>query len=260
MAGRNGNNWTREETILAFELYCRTPFSKINKNHPDIIELAKIIGRTPSAVGLKMSNLAACDPEILGRNLHGMSNGSKLDKEIFNEFVEDWESLSLLAQDIKAKYLDVDVDSIVPELSADLLPFGEYREQQTKARIGQYFFRMAVLNAYGNRCCITGLKNNILLRASHIKPWSVSDVKTERTNPCNGLCLNPFHDEAFDKGMITIDKSYRVVFSKELLETEMDSNTREWMLQYKDLKIAMPDKFYPGKDFIEYHNDVIFRG
>ena len=46
-------NWTREETILAFELYCQTPFGKIHKENPDIIELAKLINRTPSAVGLK---------------------------------------------------------------------------------------------------------------------------------------------------------------------------------------------------------------
>jgi len=46
------NNWTREETILAFDLYCKIPFSKISKTNKEIIELANLIGRTPSAVGL----------------------------------------------------------------------------------------------------------------------------------------------------------------------------------------------------------------
>ena len=50
-------NWTREETILAFDLYCKVPFSKISKTNEKIIDLAKVIGRTPSAVGLKMANL-----------------------------------------------------------------------------------------------------------------------------------------------------------------------------------------------------------
>ena len=58
MENRTGQKWSREETILAFELYCRTPFSKITKTNKDIIELAKLLGRSPSSVGLKMANLA----------------------------------------------------------------------------------------------------------------------------------------------------------------------------------------------------------
>ena len=56
--------WSREETILAFDLYCRTPLKKITKTNKDIIELAKLLVRTPSSVGLKMANLAHFDPEI----------------------------------------------------------------------------------------------------------------------------------------------------------------------------------------------------
>lgn len=260
MADKYRQKWSREETILAFDLYCRTPFSKIGHTNPDIIELANMIGRTPGSVGLKMANLAACDPEVLGRNLHGMSNGSKLDKEVFEEFAMDWEGLSLLAQEIKAQYKGIDISLINPELEIEELPLGEYREQQTKVRIGQYFFRTAVLNAYGGKCCVTGLNDATLLRASHIKPWSVSDEKTERTNPSNGLCLNSFHDAAFDRGLITIDKNMMIIMSKELLNTNMDSETRNWMMSYAGKQIMLPDKFYPGKDFIEYHNDMIFRG
>lgn len=45
-------NWTREETILAMDLYTRVPFSKIGKNNQEIINLASIINRTPDAVVL----------------------------------------------------------------------------------------------------------------------------------------------------------------------------------------------------------------
>ena len=71
-------NWTREETILAFDLYCKVPFSKISKTNEKIIDLAKVIGRTPSAVGLKMANLARFDKELQSRDVSGMSHGSKL--------------------------------------------------------------------------------------------------------------------------------------------------------------------------------------
>lgn len=43
-------NWTREETVLAFDLYCRIPFSKISKSNKQIIELA----------GLNRENTECC--------------------------------------------------------------------------------------------------------------------------------------------------------------------------------------------------------
>ena len=104
MAGdRTNPNWSREETILAFDLYCRTPFGKIGKKNPDIIELAGLIGRTPGSVALKMHNLAHHDPVLQQRNITALSHGSKLDKQIFEEFSKDWAGLSYQAQVIRAK-------------------------------------------------------------------------------------------------------------------------------------------------------------
>ena len=40
--------WTREELLIALNLYCRIPFGKINHGNPEIVEVAKAIGRTPS--------------------------------------------------------------------------------------------------------------------------------------------------------------------------------------------------------------------
>lgn len=260
MNDRNGIKWNREETILAYDLYCRTPFSKISQTNPDIIALAKLLGRTPGSVGLKMQNLAHFDPELQKRNVSAMAHGSKLDEEIFAEFSKDWTGLSYQAQIIRAKMLNQEVSEIIDFGDINNMPAGEYREQMMKARVGQYFFRMAVLNAYGSRCCITGLKHSNLLIASHIKPWKVSDEQTERTNPSNGLCLNSLHDKAFDSGLITIDKNYSVIISKEFKDAEMDLETKLWFLSYEKKQIMLPDKFLPGKNFIEYHNDVIFQG
>ena len=51
------------------------------------------------------------------------------------------------------------------------IPLGKYRNIKMKQRVGQYFFRTAILNSYANRCCITGINEPKLLIASHIKPW-----------------------------------------------------------------------------------------
>lgn len=259
MEDRYRVKWTREETILAFDLYCKTPFSKISKTNKDIMALAELLGRTPSSVGLKMANLAHYDPELIQRNVKGMSNASKLDKEIVEEFNNDWEELSYQAQQIMAKYKKTDIQSLNPELLIEKIPEGTDIEKETKVRVGQYFFRLSVLSAYGNTCCVTGIKKPELLIASHIKPWKDSDSKTERTNPSNGLCLNALHDKAFDRGLITLDMNYRIVISKKLSDINMDEKTRLWFFSYNNEQIVLPDKFIPGKDFIEYHNDVIFQ-
>lgn len=263
MADKYRVKWSREETILAYDLYCRIPFSKIGKNNSDIIELANLLGRTPSAVGLKMANLAHFDKELQARNVSGMSNASKLDEEISKEFENDWNGLSYQAQEIRARLQNTSVDKIVDAdtiIEIEQLPPGEYRDSVMKTRVGQYFFRTAVLSAYRNKCCVTGIVMPELLVASHIKPWKDSDAKTERTNPSNGLCLNSLHDKAFDRGLITIDKKYRIVNFSKLNNAVMDQETREWMMAYEGKEIILPDRFYPDKDFIEYHNDVIFQG
>lgn len=263
MENRTGQKWSREETILAFELYCRMPFSKITKTNKDIIELAKLLGRSPSSVGLKMANLAHFDPEIQRRNLSGMAHGSKLDKDICEEFSNDWEALYLESQRILADKKKVSFEEMIDlgiESEWGLWPKGQYYDAQVKLRMRQYFFRTVVLNAYSNKCCVTGLKATQLLIASHIKPWRVSDIRTERTNPHNGLCLNALHDKAFDRGLITLSKNYEMIISSKLKNVEMDNDTRKWFMQYEHQKINLPDKFIPDKKFIEYHNDMIFQG
>lgn len=256
---REWKNWTREETILAFDLYCKIPFSKISKANEKIIELAQIIGRTPSAVGLKMANLARFDEELQSRDISGMSHGSKLDEEIWNEFCNNWEELSYQAQLILARKKQTTVEKMLDYVDVEGIPAGEYRENVVRTRIGQYFFRMSVLSAYSNKCCITGLSVPELLISSHIKPWKDSNACTERTNPSNGLCLNALHDRAFDRGFITIDYDYTIVVSTKLKEANMDLETRKWFQFYDGHKILLPDRFLPKKRFIEYHNDVIFK-
>lgn len=58
------NKWTRDELILAFNLYCKIPFGTIHIRNPQIIALAKVLRRTPSAVSWKLANFASLDPSL----------------------------------------------------------------------------------------------------------------------------------------------------------------------------------------------------
>lgn len=256
MSMRTGTKWSREETILAMDLYLKISFSKATKTNQDVINLANLIGRTPSSVAMKVCNLASFDPLIKQLNKRGLANASKLDQVIFEEFSCNLEDLAYQAKQI----LENTFGQIV-ELPVEFkdLPEGRYKDSLVKTRLGQEYFRRAVLNIYHHKCCVTGISLNELLIASHIKPWACSDESTERTNPSNGLCLNAFHDKAFDRGLITFDNKFRMVISNKLKDVCMDENTRTWINTYKGQEITLPESFKPSKILLEYHNDCIFQ-
>ena len=71
------------------------------------------------------------------------------------------------------------------------------------------------------------------------------------------MCLNSLHDKAFDQEFITVRTDLEIVISDKLKKAEMDI-TKVWIYSYEHKKIILPDKFLPSKEFLEYHNDMIF--
>lgn len=204
------NNWTREETIIAFNVYCKVPFKNSSKTNPTIIKYANIIGRSPSALNMKIGNFGRLDPELKKLGITGLVNGSKLEEDIWNEFNGNWDKLAFESEQLIANFQNKQVEEI-QEIDLKNLPEGKERETVIKARVNQNFFRSAILSSYNLKCCITGLSIPDFLVASHIKSWSKD--KENRTNPHNGLCLNSIHDKAFDKGFITVTSDYKILVS-----------------------------------------------
>ncbi|MEW6108955.1 MAG: hypothetical protein AB1632_07310 [Nitrospirota bacterium] len=99
-------NWSEQELIVAFNLYCKLPFGQFHNNNTKVIELAKILGRTPSSVSLKLCNFARLDPIHQKRGIRGMSHGSKLEEKIWNEFNQNWEELAYQSEIILAELKD----------------------------------------------------------------------------------------------------------------------------------------------------------
>lgn len=253
---RDGLKWSEEETILAYYYYCQIPFGKFYSRNPMVIRISTILGRKPGALVKKIGNLASFDPEMKRRGVKGLGNASKLDGVVFNKFKDNWEGLVLLATEIERGY-GAETPVIVNNPEDLVIPPGLDKEKTASTRINQSFFRNAVLSAYDHQCCITGIKLDSLLIASHIKPWRDSDPFTERTNPSNGLCLNALHDKAFDRGLITILPNYTILVSSKLPQEAMESE----LLNLKHLngqRITLPNRFAPSKQFLEYHNEVIF--
>lgn len=247
--------WTEEQLLVAFALYCRLSFGQFHQHHPEIKRYAALIGRTPSALAMKLSNIASLDPVITASGRTGLKGASQADRDMWDAMQQDWEGFALRSQAALDELGATDIkpqepDNAMSDFSA------EDAMVRRKQRIGQNLFRQAVLSAYDYRCCISGLAVPELLVASHIVPWS-QDVKN-RLNPRNGLALSALHDKAFDLGYLTLDENYRVVISP-LLGNSEDSFLQESLWRYDGCQIYLPSKFSPQPDFLEFHRKNILR-
>lgn len=243
--------WTRNELLLAINLYCKIPFGKIHLRNPEIMNLASLINRTPSAVAWKLVNFASFDPSLKLRGIQGARNASKLDREIWDEFFEDWEALAVESEMLLLK----------TQKSADVEPDfekkeGIEKERTIKARVNQSFFRSSLLASYNNKCCITGISNTELLIASHIVPWSV-DSKN-RLNPRNGILVNALHDKAFEYGFITITTDFKILVCDDLLNSK-NENSINYFHKHHNQDLILPSRFLPDSDFLKYHNQEKFK-
>ena len=236
------NLWNREELYKVLALYLVTPFGKLHYRNPDVIKLAQELGRTPGAVAFKLVNIASVDPEITETGRKGAQNGSKLDKLVWDEYKAggtEWLEKRLPA-------------TVRHELELPEFAYAAGREQEAwvKQRINQNLFRKMVLAAYNNTCCITGLNDSRLLVAGHIMTWA--NLPEHRLDPSNGLCLNPLHDKAYERGLISIRPDYTLAVSKELSSlkhTFAESGFRT----LADRKITLPKRTAPNPTFLEHH-------
>lgn len=257
MATRIG--WQREQLLVAFHLYCRMPFGKLHRGNPDIIRFATLIGRTPSALAMKLTNIASLDPAITSTGRRGLEGASSSDREMWEEMQSDWEQFAVATQQAVDSVEGNTQGSFAGEdpLVEDAESYeGGVKLTLVKTRIGQTFFRNAVLSAYDFRCCISGLAVPQLLVASHIVPWR-SDVKN-RLNPRNGLCLSMLHDKAFDVGLISVADDFTVQVSPKLKRLD-DEFLASAILKYDGQRVQTPDKFLPHREFLMFHRETVFR-
>ena len=249
--------WTKEQVKLAFHLYCQLPYCRIHGRNPEIIELARLIGRTADATAMKMLNIASLDPAITSTGRSGLGNASALDREVWAEFHADWERLAIECEMLR-RGLGLNAEPTNDEVNEILVPedfTGETRTVVTEQRIKQHFFRRAVLSSYRGKCCMSGLSEPRLLIASHIVPWSKD--KTNRLNPSNGLCLSAIHDRAFDKGLITLSDDFRIAISRELRNRD-EPFVRDVLLPLEGRVIELPERFAPTREFVSRHRTEVF--
>ena len=90
--------WTRQQMLVALYLYCQIPFGKMHSRNPEIIKYAELISRTPSALAMKLTNIASLDPAITSSGRRGLRNISLTDKAMWDEMQADWEGFAVEAR------------------------------------------------------------------------------------------------------------------------------------------------------------------
>ena len=252
----SGRRWNREELIVAFNFYCRTPFGRLTSTNPDIVKLAKILNRTPSALAMKLVNFASLDPEHKARGVSGLSNVSKSDREIWEEFCSNWERLAYESQ-IALEQMGVSEKAAVVSTSDAAIRKNETeRIAETRTRLVQSFFRATVLASYNCLCSVCHLDLEEMLVASHIIPWAVDSQR--RADPTNGILLCALHDRAFDRGLFTIDDSFQLRVATRARKATSSKIQLLALVEIEGSRIALPERFTPDKQALAYHRANIF--
>jgi putative restriction endonuclease len=118
-------------------------------------------------------------------------------------------------------------------------------------------FRARILRAYNYRCACSGIQLK-LVEAAHIVPVNY-ETSTDET--CNGIALSIIHHKAYDKGLITFNEKYQIIFKesevlklKELnLHGGLDKFIRE-MRPIIDVPPAITDR--PNVGYIKTANQL----
>lgn len=255
MSKKQNRLWSRDELIIAFNLYCKIPFGQIDQSNSAVIALADVLGRTPASLSWKLANFARLDPALQARGIKGASHGSKGELAVWEEFNGNWDSLAFESERLLASLTNQSVEEMNGIREDELPKDGLERERIVKVRVNQRFFRTTVLASYQRRCCITGLAIPELLSASHIAPWAKDP--SNRMNPRNGLCLNLLHHKAFDAGLITITPEFRVRVSTSLASTTSEA-TNAFFARYHNQPAELPRRFLPDAILLDWHNKTVF--
>ena len=104
--------WTKDEHLLALDLYFRAGRKWLPPEHDDVISLSDLLNslpfhasttrdekfRNPVGVSMKLGNFLSVDPQYEGE---GLKRGSKLEQEVWDIYSDDFDELSKVSEAIK---------------------------------------------------------------------------------------------------------------------------------------------------------------
>ena len=169
----------------------------------------------------------------------------------FKQEIEDILTEKANIREYRQKLLQQVEDTFVIQKSAEPI--------QTENQIRSAGFRQAIMGMYDYTCAVCELRivtldGESVTEAAHIVPFNVSKNDDVR----NGISLCKLHHWAFDKGLISLSETYKVIVS-ELMSEE---GPRGWMLNTLSNKfILLPEHnlLYPAQEALAWHREEVFR-
>lgn len=111
-----GRRWTREELLVALNLYHRLTFGQLHARQPAIVALAEKLDRNPNSLAMKLSNFASLDPALKLRGIRGLDGASALDQTVWNEFHENLNETVPASEEVLRRLFEVGEDGALEVL------------------------------------------------------------------------------------------------------------------------------------------------
>lgn len=213
--GRNPT-WTRDELILALDVYFQIDIHKTSATSPVVIQLSSLLNelpvhlpsfrnrkfRNPDGVHMKLRNFARFDPSYLGK---GLGRGGHLEQVVWGEFASDVTKLHCTAQAIKEGYRLLTDNVTEDELAEEEFPEGriltllhkqrERNQTLVRRKRHEVFFRTGRLacEVCGfDFCAVYGALGEGFAECHHTTPLSklTSSNKLSRTADLAIVCAN----------------------------------------------------------------------
>ena len=144
-------------------------------------------------------------------------------------------------------------DSLEPS-GLDEIATGFGKDQLVQPRLGQGTFRIAVTDAYGRACAVTGEHSLPALEAAHIRPY-------KRLGPheiANGLLLRADLHRLFDKGYLTVTSERRLEISPRL-RIDYENGRSYYPYQGRQISLPADPAIRPAQEYLSWHNENVYQ-
>jgi putative restriction endonuclease len=162
---------------------------------------------------------------------------------IMPAFISEWNPQALTVHVVPG---ELQADSVATPVPIDAR---RYAVLAAKQRLHQAMFREDVLEAYSDRCAITGLPEKRLLHAAHILP-----DKDQRGLPIisNGIAMTVLHHSAYDANLLGIDSDGKIHINRGLLEMHDGPTLRHALQNIHGTVIRKPTRQtdHPNRDYL----------
>ncbi len=172
----------------------------------------------------------------------------------FSDFKQEIENLITEEQQVNS-YSQQLIQQVDYVFTSEHPAVSDERENEVRTQ----GFRKAIMRIYDYTCVVCQLHVLTLdgasaTEAAHIIPFN----KSHNNDVRNGISLCRLHHWSFDSGLISVDRTYKVIVSDFMLER----GPTEWLLTtLRGKSILLPDhsELYPAQEALAWHREEVLK-